>query len=589
MHKLPLWNPPATDRTHFELLRQIGYDEYIRLVEEPLRGDHGPMMLRLHEARAQKQVALADHHQAELDRQKAALAEIERLEAEFLENGYSEPEPREVCGADCTVLALPSLADFALVRGTIRHDAPSLRYEARHCHQSYGHEWPDAGPLDERRHYHFVEVARHWIIAEDTGARGLVPMGLRGAALESWAREWRDAVSGLKGSELFVYAQPGQHVAFTAWADKPVGLDGAAAWCRSLEPPRGGDDPRFMPVFGEGRRTWTVPCEGFFLAGAYATAEPATALDRAQSTTKGTRLVTGIAALDGLYRGGVGMPLMTRMLVTGDPSNCKTQFLLEAAVSAAAAGWHVLWLSLDDPDLALVDIRRLQRMGLDDVRAGELRPEDVAQLSPHVEVVNGVPLEAAWEAAAARATAAGRPLLVLFDSLQATGAVSHAAEGKGPGQASIEATIGAIIQCQIQWPAAFIGTSEITANGTSKGTRDLEYKFDVRLRLRLSGEALTLEVQKGKPCRPGAVGTRIALAVDFDGQRLLDPTAAAKAKAGAELRAQIVAAVEAQGGLASGAKIEAHVQAKGDRVRAEIKAMVADGALLKMPKGYRLP
>jgi len=429
----------------------------------------------------------------------------------------------------------------------------------------------------------FEKRELHWVIAYDR--KRTVP-NLQGARLREWALLWRNGVQGLEGSEVVVFAEPGKPVAFVTWWDRPRSDHDACDWAAQLSGvSHDHDDPRFVHV-PDGTWTrlepwrawpWRVPCTPIYLPSADAIAAPT-------ARAPGARLVTGIAALDGAFRGGRGVPAKARLLVCGDPQQAKTMLLLEPAEAAAAMGWHVLWLSLDD-DPDLITIRRLQRAGIPAERAEQLAPADLDRLSECVQVINDQPLESAWEQAHARATAAGAQLLVLADSIQEN-ALCTAAEDKAD-RAAIEATIEAVKACQRRWPAVFIATSEVTASGTPKGSRDLEYKFDVRLNLRLAGDRLAVSFGKNKLGRTEP----FELVADFDAQRLLDPNSAARSKASTELRARIVDVVRKRGARATGERIEQDLEGIDNKVvRAELAAMAANGALLHSPRrAYRLP
>lgn len=427
----------------------------------------------------------------------------------------------------------------------------------------------------------YVDGPRHWFVVTDTET--VVPIGLRAAQLEQWCHDWRDRVQGLRGAELVVYARPGEHPTFVGWSgDDPWSLSQVSAWCRRLAPPSGDQDPRFDCQRGS---AWTAPCAPIYLpASTAAVSALPSAVELAAGASPHSRLVTGIDSFDRAFRGGVGVPFGTRLLLCGDPQNCKTQLLLELAEAARRCGWHVLWLSVDD-EPNLITVRRLQRLGLAAERAGALLPDDVAQLDPAVSVVNDRSLEAAWEAAHARAAAEGAKLLVLADSIQ-SGGLTAAADGR-QDRAAIEAAIGAVIECQRRWPATFAATSEITANGQPKGSRDLEYKFDVVLALRLTGRDLRASLKKNKPGRLGVV----ELVVDFDGQRLLSPQAAAEEEADA-LAWQQLRAVLAGGGSKSQNALEAELKALGVSradVRRSLARHIGLGDLLQSKAGYRLP
>lgn len=489
--------------------------------------------------------------------------DVEELTDAHVFDAQGEPYP----GASPT-----NLKDLAgMLRPGLVMSRQTLNHwgRVRRWHEARGGQWPTELPADyqDRPAY----LSRNWALTHDRET--IVPPGLKGARLQAWAVQWRDRAIG--DTEAIVFAVPGEHLTFVTWWDEPTtGVE----WAKKLSGGVAWDDgARYQ---AQGYDAYRVPCPPLYLPSAYLESDTADAA-AVFAALSSARLVTGWAALDNLFRGKPGVPMGGRVLVKGDPKHGKSAVAIGLARAAMSQGLCVAWRA-EDESVADVMTRRLQQIGLSPREALEPSPEALARLSaqPFLMTDRGT-LEDFWESA--HEWAAGRPLVMVADSLQTV--PSAAAEGKGEREA-LEATIKAVIDCQKKWPAIFVATSEITGSArTPKGSGRIAYSFTTLLDVRRAGAIVSVAVG---PSRHNAEG-RFDLALDFGRQRLLEPAAVAKAAANAELRADILSAVAEIGGTVPRSKLEGRLTVGADRLRVELGAMVDDGVLTRAAKGYQLP
>lgn len=535
-----------------------------------------------HQANLDADAQRAAKQKAEADRVNAAWS---RMQAAWQAHKLENPDAREsepgsfFDGAGENLGTLDGLTDLAeqVDRGELlRRDGADE--DTRMCR--WWRKQGETVPVHLQDTY--VSEPRHWVLAVDT--ERVVPPGLSGGRLAAWAADWRDSIAGLEGTELVVYAVPGKHPAFVTWWPEALSDSQASAWCTRLRPPAGDADRRFEPIRSKSSIygfsfPWRVPCEPVHLRSA--NAKPAalpTASGSRSAASAPTRLLTGIGAFDRLFRGRPGVPVGARLLVPGNQKNCKTMLASEAAHAAVEAGFFVGWFAKDEnPD----DItrRRLQRLGLASAEVDEPPAAALARLDAQAfRVTNEGTLEDLWELA--HAEARGAPLLIVADSLQTV--PTAAAMGKGERE-GLEATIAAIEECQRRWPAIFIATAEITAGGTPKGSRSILYRFTTCVAVRRSGSRVTVTVSDSRHSGDGA----FELVADFEGQRLLEPEAAALAAADAELWARMRVVLTELGG-ASQNELERRLGGKAVTVRACVKRHLAIGDLKLVGKKLML-
>jgi len=303
----------------------------------------------------------------------------------FVKNAVAHYRAWVASGGDPTPFAIPpdggisdidSLQELCrLGHHSISNRAPCIEHQAllfQNEEDGGGLVENDEGdqvPADPRYRYspNYTSHPQHWIIGQDTHC--IVPTSLSASGREPFARKWRDSVHHFRDQAVAVFLPPGEPLCWAVWSDRKMSpsahpLGGGSNYYGLLS---GSQEDRFQRV----EYPWLVPRGGgIYLPDPHAALVTTSAVERAQNAPKDAQLVTGLAGLDGLFRGGVGIPFGTRVLLTGDPQNCKTHCLLEIGETAAAGGWYVLWVSKDD-DPTLIDIRRLQRAGRKPVSGAE--------------------------------------------------------------------------------------------------------------------------------------------------------------------------------------------------------------------------
>jgi hypothetical protein len=484
---------------------------------------------------------------------------------------------------------------------------------------SYALSWylRDQYPLDDMSEYAAENLARaiergerfddrdaewlpaephHWTVLEDMSPRfGHVPVKVADRADQrAFAEQWRASHRSLREREVAVLALPGHQVIFALWSPtKLTEADGRAlAWELS------GDaaEPRFRAVAypltpPDLPDNWTDYAEGESAIYLPAVAAPVVALPKASDLARApeqasTKILTGINAIDTLSLGAPGIARNSTWVLYGREGSCKSTLAYVVAEAANGVGYTIGWLAHDQESPEQVTARRLQRRGLSFAEAEALPPSELAKLDGDGFEVLGKEwlLEQAWQGLYEEATRRGQPLLMVVDSLHQV-----LTDGAASGQRErLDETLRLVNQCRAKWPATVIVTCEQTDDGKPKGSTSIRHFANVMLHTTRRGDDLRIEVAK----YTGGREPTFTLKLDALGQRVLDPEAAARAKASAELRAAIVGAVRDLGAKATGQRIEGAITGHDNKVvRAELAAMVASGALLHPAprQPYQLP
>ncbi len=442
------------------------------------------------------------------------------------------------------------------------------------------------------------DEAHRWALFEDVAERGRLPESLKAhfpvedvpPAIRAWVEQWRESHRALQGREMVVAVRPGRSTIFALWFDEPQTMAGVRRFAREHLNPTGALEPRFLPApdpcdlscvvverteteYGPKERETELDTACVYLPAEETASTVLTLADRkakAAPALNGPALRTGLAALDAQFREGLdGLPLKARVVIAGPTENAKTTTALHFAETAREAGWFVVWIAIDE-EPELVEARLAQRRG------ARIEPE-----SFHVVAPDGDPFELLAEMA--HREAAGRPVMLVIDSVQKL--LTRAGEGKGERE-RISAAVEVIQACQDRWPSIVVLTSEIArGSGETKGSGSIDYGATLSLRVKLTGDRLHVTITKNR------YGTKqpITLGVDYAHQRLLESgTAKPDAEAGT-LRARILAAVAELGDDASGRGVTDRVTGKAATIRAELRAMVADGSLQLAAGVYRSP
>jgi KaiC/GvpD/RAD55 family RecA-like ATPase len=293
-----------------------------------------------------------------------------------------------------------------------------------------------------------------------------------------------------------------------------------------------------------------------------------TVVERARSLgSLGTRLSTGIAAIDEITRGGI--PPARLVALGGAPGALKTMLGAQMVRGWVGVGCAVAILASDEHADSLL-VRWGQSLGLDrdelergDERAKEYLARDLAGFEERVALVDG----AAIDGDAVNYTLAvlnamtpleNRPRILLVDSLQT--AVAWA-DGEAPSskKEKVEAVIAAMLRATRRDGVLAIATSEVNRAtyrggreaGTSllasaKDSGDVEYKADLYLAMiSVRGEHDTVDIAAPKN-RLGRSGeeTFCRLVLDRARATLSEGTLPASADAVSERTAQRDAVAE---------------------------------------------
>jgi len=511
---------------------------------------------------ATEEIAWARDHERKREAAEthAAQAAAERAEVERIVSAWREdaliPAPKSDCitfvgapqneGVDDLAQLLWCAEGEEIQRNVYSETAVALYEHELDYGQPHRSFWGDAVPTDH-----------HWYAVRDYGA--VVPPHVGAASRETYCAAWLASAPEFRDQEAIVVASPGQPIDAIFWVAEKRSAADVRNWCdqafggarfealSSIYLPRGGCvhlRPRPKAV--------TLP------KASAAFARPGVA-----------RLATGIGTLDRLFRGRPGIPAGAAAVITGNPKNGKTLLAGVIAQAAVDAGFFVGWLAIDEPPEGITT-RRLQRLGLSPAAALEPPGAALATLDAQAfRVTAEGMLEDFWQQAHAEAN--GAPLLIVADSLQTVPCV--AAEGRGERE-GLEALIGAVKECQRKWPGVFLATSEITRDGTPKGSSRILYSFTTCLAVRRAGDRVVITAAGGRDHGDG----KIELLADFDGQRLLDPEAAALAAADAVLWGRMRAAL-AELGKASQRELERRLGGKTEAVRECVQRHLKAGDL----------
>jgi len=426
----------------------------------------------------------------------------------------------------------------------------------------------------------FTDRPRYWAIVTDR--RTTVPPGLSDAAREKWSEKWRDSVPELRGSELCVYAEGGEHVTFVVWWDAPRSSSDVKAWCDRIS---GDVDDEKEPRF-QAREQWRLPEESVYLPGENARATALTLRERARANALPTTVLldTGIASLNAQLRGG-GIPLGTRVLIAGRTGQCKTTLALHLAEAASDQGWFVLWLAYDER-AALITSRRLQRRGLSPEAARLLPQAELEKLEqlPFVVLDPDKPYEDLVREAFEEA--GERPLLIVIDSIQK----SETRAGRDKGERErLTAAVDTIVEYQARYPAIVVATSELARGSEElKGSGALDYGGELTLKVQRTEALLNVAIAKSR------IGGEqpFKLALGAAAQRLSDADVAKAQQAVAAVHDGVWEQVKAalgKHGPKSRSGLKPWVTTKDVTLVDVLRSRVAAGELVREGRQYRLP
>jgi hypothetical protein len=437
--------------------------------------------------------------------------------------------------------------------------------------------WRDGTPVDwEQEKY--KPSAEHWFIAQDR--HWVVPFAQADAALDEYARRWRDAHHNFRGQEVAVFLPPGESLQFVMWSDEPLGRDAVQSYLDALSGHV--EEPRYTSV-AYPWRPWR--CESVYLPAAF---EASTSFRERGAATGGSALVlldTGIAALNKQFRVS-GLPLGARVVIGGLTGQGKTTLGVHLAEAACAKDWFVVWVAYDEARDE-IQARRLQRRGFAPEVAQTLPPAAMAELDKldFFVVPAGTPFEEL--ARDAHAEANGRPVFFVVDSIQKL--ETRVGEGKGERE-RITAAVDTIQASQAKYPSTVVMTAEIArGSGATKGSGAIDYGATLALRVKRNGAKLLVSIPKNRHGTEQPFELQLDMArqsVSEQPPKLPQPSSS-DTPAAASIRTKLLD--EAKREPRSRRALEEAVTGKAVTKREAIAALIESGELVRDGKVCRVP